>query len=639
MQDGFELEVSRRVWEARYRRERADGSFESSIAESWRRVAAAVAAVEPRDPGLWANRFLGLLDGFRFLPGGRILAGAGSGRRVTLLNCFVMGLIEDSLAGIFAALREGALTLQQGGGIGYDFSTLRPAGWMAHGVGRRASGPVSFLRLWDAMCATVLAGDVRPGAMMGTLRCDHPDLEAFVDAKAEPGALASFNLSVLVSDAFLAAVERDEEWPLVFPAAVRPNGREAPTVERRWSGGEREAPCRVVARPRARTLWEKIVAAAGARSEPGLLFVDTINRLNNLGYREQISATNPCGELPLPPYGACDLGSVNLVEFVRAPWSGAAALDHQALAETAGLAVRFLDDVLDVTRFPLPAQERAARGARRIGLGCTGLADALAMLGLRYGSEEASRAAAEAMRTITHAAYAASIELARQKGAFPWFERERYLAGGFVATLPPRLRDEIAAHGIRNSHLTAVAPTGSISLLAHNVSSGIEPLFALDYERRVRTHGGALQTFRLAPRSLELWRRAQGAAPLPRELFPTAEEIAPRAQLELQREVQRHVDSAISKTLQVAAATTPAALAGLLLRAHDWGLKGCTVYRPGTFRGAVLSPVETDLLGECDLPRCASGGVPLAASQASAEPPRRGCSPPGGGSEAAGSRT
>jgi len=610
MDDGFELEISRRVWQTRYRHPRAGGG-ERSIHDSWRRVARAVAAAEaPAERARWERRFLAMLAGFRFLPGGRILAGAGTGRRVTLLNCFVMGTVEDSLAGIFAALRESALTLQQGGGIGLDFSTLRPAGWRARRVGRVATGPASFLALWDAMCATVLGDEARPGAMMGTLRCDHPDLVAFLDAKARPGDLSRFNLSLLVSDDFLAAVARDEPWPLVFPAAACESGGADEIVQRRWSGAARAAPCRVVAAPPARRLWAAITAAACARSEPGVLFVDTINRLDNLADGERIAASNPCGELPLPPYGACDLGSLNLVEFVRAPWTPRARLDLDALAAAAATAVRFLDDVLDVTRFPLPAQRRAVLAARRVGLGVTGLADALALLGLRYGSEAATRAAGAAMRRITHAAYAASVELAREKGSFPAFARDRFLAGGFASGLPPQLRDAVARHGIRNSHLTAIAPTGSISLLAHNLSSGIEPLFALDYERRVRLPGGGAETFRLAPRALALWRRARGGAPAPVELLPTAAEVPPREQLALQAELQRHVDGAISKTVQLPPETTPEGLAARLVEAHAWGLKGCTVYRPGSFRGAVLSAdvaEESCARSRCEAPAGEAG--------------------------------
>ena len=377
----------------------------------------------------WAGRFYALLDDFRFLPGGRILAGAGTGHRVTLFNCFVMGEIADDLEHIFEALKEGALTMQQGGGVGYDFSTLRPAGMVAAATGSIASGPVSFMRIWDAMCATMLSTGARRGAMMATLRCDHPDIETFVDAKRDPALLRHFNLSVLVSDAFMAAVADDGDWPLLFPGLA-----DARTLK-------------------ARDLWQRILRAAYDTAEPGVLFVDTINRDNTLADRETLSATNPCGEIPLPPYGACDLGSLNLTAFVTSPFAAGARLDLDALAESARLAVRFLDNVIDVSRYPLPAQEEQARLKRRVGLGITGLADALVLLGLRYDSEAARTLAARAMQTMRDAAYRASIDLAREKGAFPAFARDAFLASGFARRLPADIREAIAAHGLRNSHL------------------------------------------------------------------------------------------------------------------------------------------------------------------------------------------
>ncbi|MDO9636494.1 MAG: adenosylcobalamin-dependent ribonucleoside-diphosphate reductase, partial [Thiobacillus sp.] len=344
------MEISRLVWETRYR-----AAGEADIRASWRRVAQAIAQAEGDQRAQWADRFYALLDGFRFLPAGRILAGAGSGHHVTLFNCFVMGEIADDLEHIFEALKEGALTMQQGGGVGYDFSTLRPAGMVAAATGTIASGPVSFMHIWDAMCATMLSTGARRGAMMATLRCDHPDIETFVDAKRDPAVLRHFNVSVLVTDAFMAAVADDADWPLVFPglAATR-------TLK-------------------ARALWQRILRAAYDTAEPGVLFVDTINRDNTLASLETLSATNPCGEIPLPPYGACDLGSLTLTAFVTAPFSPEARLDLDALAAATRLAVRFLDNVIDVSRYPLPAQAGEARSKRRIGLGVTGLADALVL--------------------------------------------------------------------------------------------------------------------------------------------------------------------------------------------------------------------------------------------------------------------
>ena len=382
--DKFANEISRHVWQTKYRF--ADhATRERSIADTWRRVARALAAVEPKDSETWEDRFFAILQDFKFLPGGRIQAGAGTARNVTLFNCFVMGTIEDSIPGIFSALEEGAVTMQQGGGIGIDFSTLRPRGSQTKTVGGIASGPVSFMQLWDAACGTILSTGVRRGAMMATLRCDHPDIEEFVTAKQQPGQLRRFNVSVQVTDAFMAAVRSDADWPLLFPAAAVDGGGQ--TVVREWPGSEGSVPCSVVRHMRARHLWDLILRGTYDYAEPGVLFVDRINKVNNLWYREHISATNPCGEIPLPPYGACDLGSLNLTRFVVSPFTAEARIDYERLADTARIAVRMLDNVIDASRFPLPQQAENARGSRRIGLGITGLADALVMMGLRYGSD------------------------------------------------------------------------------------------------------------------------------------------------------------------------------------------------------------------------------------------------------------
>ena len=555
------------VWRSAYRLH--DGArAEPDIDATWHRVAHALAQAEPADQrARQAARFHALLASGAFLPGGRIIAGAGSASRVTLFNCFVMGPIEDSLDGILAALREGAITMQQGGGVGFDFSTLRPRGSPAADTGGRASGPVSFMAIWDTTCRTLLETSRRRGAMMATLRCDHPDIEAFVDAKRTPGALTSFNLSVLVSDAFMHAVADDAPWRLAFPAA--------------GDGAVRTV--------RARALWTRILRAAWETAEPGVLFVDRINERNNLGWRERISATNPCGELPLPPYGACNLGSLNLVHFVREPFGDGARIDHDALADAAVLATRMLDDVIDVSRFPLPAQAAQARSSRRIGLGVTGLADALIMLGLRYGSAASVRAAEEIMRVVCHAAYGASVDLARERGTFPHLEPGPYLRAPFVAALPQQLRDAIARHGIRNSHLTAIAPAGSISLLAGGVSSGIEPVFAAHWRRRMRNADGTLEVLELEDPAVAAW-RARGGEGLPPG-FVDAPRVSAKEQLAVQAAMQAHVDSAISKTVTLPADCSFENFRSVYGRAWRLGLKGCTAYRPGTARGAVLEPL------------------------------------------------
>ena len=555
--------ISQQIWDAKYRLKAADGTpIDVTIEDSWRRVARALAAAE-NSPEQWEARFYQCLEDFRFLPAGRILAGAGTGRRVTLFNCFVMGNVEDDLGGIFSHLREAALTMQQGGGIGYDFSSLRPKGAPVRGVGADASGPLSFMDVWDAMCRTIMSAGARRGAMMATLRCDHPDIEAFVAAKREPGRLRNFNLSVLVSDAFMAVVERDEDWPLVFAGQV----------------------FRTV---RARALWDGITRATYDCAEPGVIFIDRINARNNLAYCEAITATNPCGEEPLPPYGACLLGSINLARLVRQPFTPKARIDEDELAGLVGIAVRMMDNTIDVSRFPLEAQRQEARAKRRIGLGMTGLADALIMTGLRYGSPEAAAQAEGWAMRISHAAYRTSCDLAVEKGAFPLFDREAYLAGETVSALPDDIRARIASGGIRNALLTSIAPTGTISLFADNVSSGIEPVFALSYTRKVLLPDGSTLEEGVCDHAVRRFRDQFGPdAPLP-EAFVTAQDLTPGEHIRMQAAVQRHVDSAISKTVNLPEDMPFEAFQHVYWDAYRSGCKGCTTYRPNPVAGAVL---------------------------------------------------
>jgi ribonucleoside-diphosphate reductase alpha chain len=584
--DEFDNETSRHVWRTKYRYADA-GMSEGGIADTWHRVARALATVERQDAALWQERFFGILQHFQFLPGGRILAGAGTARQVTLFNCFVMGPVEDSITGIFRALQEGAVTMQQGGGIGVDFSTLRPRGALAKAGGNIASGPVSFMQLWDAMCGTILSTGARRGAMMATLRCDHPDIAEFVTAKQQAGQLRRFNLSVQVADAFMAAVRSDGEWPLLFPAAALDGDGE--TVAREWPDTGGPVPCRVVRQMPARALWDLILRATYEHAEPGVLFIDRINRLNNLHYRERISATNPCGEIPLPPYGACDLGSLNLTRFVASPFTPDARLDHARLTDAARIAVRLLDNVIDASRFPLPQQVENARGSRRIGLGITGLADALVMLGLRYGSEPSLAVASDVMRLICHAAYRASIDIAREKGSFPYFARDQYLHSPFVGSLPDDIQAGIAAHGIRNSHLLAIAPTGTISLLAGNVSSGLEPIYAAAYRRKVLDENGTPKEFLLTDYALAQWRAAAPAVtPVPNG-FVTVAELSVADHLDMQAALQPFVDNSISKTINVPETCSFDEFKRIYDLAYDKGLKGCTTFRPNPVTGMVLS--------------------------------------------------
>jgi len=597
MNDPFELPLSRTVWEHKYRY-LGDMEPDADIGACRARVAQALAVVETDAAG-WEARFAELLGDFRFLPGGRILAGAGTGRQVTLHNCFVMGTVEDSLDGIFDALKEGALTMQQGGGVGYDFSTLRPRGSAARSHGVVASGPVSFMRIWDSMCATLLSTGNRRGAMMGTLRCDHPDIEDFIEAKRDPLQLRNFNLSMLVTDDFMQALEADTDWPLVFPVAET-GADTAAIVQRSWPGYAAETPCRVFRRVRARDLWERLLRASFDCAEPGVLFIDRINAGNNLGYREQISATNPCGEVPLPPYGACDLGSLNLVQFVRQPFEHGAGIDWAGLEAATAVAIRLLDNVVDVSPYPLEAQAAQARGSRRIGLGITGLADALIMLGLYYDSDAARELAAEILRCLRDAAYQASIDLAQEKGPFPYLDKALYLESAFVQHLPAGLRDAIARHGIRNSHLLAIAPAGSISLLANNVSNGLEPVYGFEYSRKFRQPDGSFTDYSVTDYAWRHYRQQHPSGPLP-DAFVDALSLPPLAHLRMQAVLQPFVDNAISKTINIPAGFSYADYSAVYLDAYRLGLKGCTTFRPNPVTGAVLSdpPASADSVHCC----------------------------------------
>ena len=579
------------IWRTRYRDPTASPP-ESTVADTWDRVARSVAAVE-RDPPYWQERFRDLLEGFRFLPGGRILAGAGVTRQVTLANCFVMGLIDDSITGIFEALKEGALTMQQGGGVGYDFSTLRPRGGRARTTGMLASGPVSFMHVWDAMCATILSTGARRGAMMATLRCDHPDIEEFIGAKRAPGALSHFNLSVLVSDAFVQAVELDAPWPLVFPSGDAAPGASAESsgrrdrIERPWSGSAGPVVCEVWKIVRARDLWKELCASAEESAEPGVLFIDHINGEDNLAYTEHLSATNPCAEEPLPPYGACNLGSLNLPTFVRDPFTPEARLNHEALSEAARLAARFLDNVIAISRYPLFRQRVEALATRRIGLGLTGLADALAMLGLRYDSLPARNFAATIMRTVRDAAYGMSAELARERGPCERFDGTQYPERPFIRRLPKDIQASIRHHGIRNTHLLAIAPAGTISLLAGNVSSGIEPIFRLKAERRVLDVEGGYRTFDVNDHAYSLWRTLHPDASWLPEAFLDVAAVSWREQLLMQAALQPFVDGSISKTIALPSGIARGAVEEIFRTAHELRLKGCTVFRE-TSRPAIL---------------------------------------------------
>jgi ribonucleoside-diphosphate reductase alpha chain len=559
--------ISKMIWDMKYRYRREDVVVDQTVEDTWHRVAKAVAARE-KNVAEWEKKFYHLLEDFRFLPGGRILANAGTGRQqTTMFNCYVMGTIQDSIEGIFQTVKEAAQTQKQGGGVGFDFSTIRPRGSFIKGVDSPASGPMSFMQVLDATCKTIMSAGQRRGAQMGIMRCDHPDIEAFIAAKREEGMLRMFNLSVAVTDEFLAAVEKDADWPLVH------GGKTWNTVK-------------------AKELWEKIMRSTYDFAEPGIFMVDRVNAMNNLWYCEKIAATNPCAEQPLPPYGACLLGSLNLTRFVKNPFAAAATFDFEALEKHAKLAVRFLDNVIELSNFPLPQQAEEAKQKRRMGIGLTGLADTLVFLGMRYGSPESLAFAEDAMRTITLAAYEASADLASEKGAFPMLDTEKYLEGKFAAKLPASLRAKIRKQGLRNSHLTSIAPTGTISLLAGNISSGIEPIFAYHYIRKVRegqeteTREHEVMDYAYAE-YCRLAGRPSDDSGLP-PAFIHADAVTPDQHLDMQAALQKYVDSSISKTINVPTDFPFEAFKDIYLKAYRKGLKGCTTFRPSEFITGVL---------------------------------------------------
>lgn len=539
----FTEPISEHLWRTRYQWTEGGHMQEPSIEATWDRVALAVAGVEEHHRDDWREHFRHILRDFRFLPGGRILATAGTTRRATLFNCFVSGQIEDSIEGIFNALREDMQTLQAGGAIGIDFSTLRPAASPAVASGAIASGPVSFMKLWEAASTVLESGKLRPGAMLATLRCDHPDIQSFIDVKTARGALAHFKLSVAVTDEFMRAVEEDGPWPLVFPLGDHPIPVGGEVCERLGFGGSTTPQlCLVHRRLPARALWQQLVEAELANGQPGVLFIDQINRVNNLWYCERIATTSPGGEIPLPAHGACNLGSINLTRFVQHPFAEHPKVDFAGLRAVAGIATRFLDNVHDLSLFPLKAQEKTASASRRIGLGITGLADMFAMLGLRYGSPSSLDLTHEIMRSIRDTAYATSIA--------------------------------IAQHGIRNSHLLAVASTSAISLLANHVSSGIEPIFAFKTLRRVPGADDQQVAFEVEDAACRQYKALHGQHTTLPAHFVQAVDVSTEDQLRMMAAVQDYVDNAISQTVRLPPSISAQELELVLLQAWELGLKG-----------------------------------------------------------------
>jgi ribonucleoside-diphosphate reductase alpha chain len=560
----FDTPLAGEIWSSKYRFAPRGGHGDQVVEDTWRRIARAVAEAE--DPELRAPveaEFYDALRDHRFLPAGRIIAGAGTARCVTLFNCFVMGVIPDDLGGIFDHVREAALTLQQGGGVGMDFSSLRPAGAFVSGVAADASGPLSFMDVWDAMCRTIMSAGQRRGAMMGCLRIEHPDIEAFIDAKREAGRLRNFNLSVLVSDAFMAALAAGGDWPLTFAGKVH---RVLPAAD----------------------LWARLMRATYDCAEPGVIFIDRVNEANNLADCEEILASNPCGEQMLPPYGACLLGSINLARLVKTPFEAGAAIDEEELGQLTRTAVRFLDNVIDISRFPLEAQEAEAKWKRRLGLGVTGLANALAFCGARYGGDEAVELTRRWLGVIKREAYRTSARLAAEKGVFPLYQASM-LERPNLASLDEETRDLISTHGLRNGCLTSIAPTGTTSILAGNVSSGVEPVFAYAYSRKVRQPDGSTREEPVEDYALSVWKTVHGDDPPPEGLLVSAQTLTPADHLRMQAAAQTMVDSSISKTVNCPEDIGFEAFADIYVEGYRLGCKGLTTYRPNAITGSVLS--------------------------------------------------
>jgi ribonucleoside-diphosphate reductase alpha chain len=569
------VDVAELVWRVKYQARSAAGEpLETTMDATFERVARAISAAEDQ-PERWRELFAAAMRARRLMPGGRVLAGAGAAGERTLLNTFVMARVDDDLERTLENLHVSAHSMRCGGGIGLDFSHVSPRG----GGAADEAGPLAFMGLWDSMCRSIVSSRTQRGAMMAVLACDHPDVAAFVSAKGRANELSTFNVSVLISDAFMHAVEAAASWELRF-------------------GG------RVVSVVPARALWDQIVRSSFDSGEPGVIFIDRLNRQNNLAYCEDIVATNSCGEQPLPEHGAAPLASINLAVLVRDPFTTSARIEPEELAELATLGVRMLDDILTVTSFPDPRQRAEAHAKRRIGLGVTGLGDALIQCGARYGSQIAAYRVRSWLETIQSASYRASCELARERGPFPAFRAEPYLAAPTVSRLPPDVRDAIARRGMRNAVVNSIAPAGSISLLADNVSSGIEPVFSHICRRDVSIAAGEKVELVLRSFSLRRFQSLFGRdAPLP-DSFVTAQDIAPEEHVAMLAAAQPFVDASISKTVNCPADMSFERFRAVYSEAFASGCKSLAAYRPNGIRGSVLRPDE----GEARAPKSSFRG-------------------------------
>ena len=566
---------------------------EQSIDAVYQRVAKGLASVEkPEDRAHFEQVFLANMHAGA-IGAGRIMSAAGTEIQSTLINCFVQpvgdciqGVDEDGFPGIYEALKQAAETMRRGGGVGYDFSHVRPRGARVKGTASLASGPCSYINVFDQSCSTVESAGARRGAQMGVLRIDHPDVMEFITAKRTPGRWNNFNVSVGVSDEFMNAVQNDLPWQLIHKA--RPGELlMAQGLKQRLYGQW------VYAEIPAREIWQTVMQSAYDFAEPGILFLDQINRDNNLAYCETLEATNPCGEQPLPPYGCCDLGPVILPKFVQHPFGldgTAPAFDFEAFVQAVFTQVRVLDNVLDLTHWPLPEQAMEAEAKRRIGVGFTGLGDALVMLNLPYNSEAGRLFAADIARVMRDTAYAASIELARERGSFLLLNVDAYLGGtGFASRLPDEIREGISRHGLRNSHLLSIAPTGTVSLaFADNASNGIEPAFSWNYTRKKREIDGSTREYMVQDHAWRVYRELGGDINQLPPAFVTALEMSAQDHIAMMAAVQPFVDTAISKTVNVPADCPFEEFAHLYMQAWTANLKGLATYRPNAILGSVL---------------------------------------------------
>ena len=582
--DLFNQELTKDIWEEKYRWPKG---HEESPQQTFQRVAKGVyrddtkeakyAAYTAMEQGLWC-------------PGGRIIAGCGTDKVVTQINCYVIRDIPDSMQGISAALQDSMLTMQQGGGIGLDFSTLRPSGAYLQRTQAVASGPLPFMDMWSSMCQTIMSAGSRRGAMMAVMNCEHPDLPAFITAKHTQGRLTSFNVSVLVTDAFMEAVAQDEDWYLGFNQP-RADGEHLFEDEREDVEGTWYA----YSKWKARDLWDLIMESTYEYSEPGVIFIDRVNDQNNLKYTEVIHATNPCGEQPLPPNGCCNLGAVNLARMVRKPFTAGAKFDFALLRKVVRIGVRFLDNVADVANYPLATQREEEELKRRIGLGITGLADALMQLQVEYGTERSLFIAENIMKTIRDTAYDESAELAKERGPFPLYKEEWGQGNPVVEGLPDKVKAKIKEHGIRNGVILTIAPTGTTSILFGNVSSGLEPVFAHFYKRKVLQADGSHREYIASGYGYRMYQNLVGGDEVTLPTYmSTAEVLSVDSHVRMQGVCQRYVDASISKTINLPKDITYEEFKLVYWDTYSLGCKGCTTYRPSEVRGSVLSTLEED---------------------------------------------